>query len=76
MSTAGRVQQLSVELAASNAPNLSNTALELYYTDSTVPVSGEYKSMVTSGVVPRLHGASYAELLDQVRPGIDCYVPS
>ena len=70
------VAEVCVELAASNAPNLRNTALELYYTDSTVPVDGNFKSMLTSGVVPRLHGDTYAQLFEGIRPDIDYYVPS
>lgn len=70
------VAQVCVELAASTASNLRNTALEVYYTDSTVPVSGQFKSMMTSGETPRLHGATYAELFEGIRPDIDYYVPS
>ncbi|CAB9523930.1 Complex I intermediate-associated protein 30 domain containing protein [Seminavis robusta] len=66
--------EVAVELAASTAPNLRNTALELYYTDSTVPVDGKFKAMMNNGVVPRLHGQTYAELLQGIEPYVDYYL--
>jgi uncharacterized protein YbjT (DUF2867 family) len=66
--------QVAVELALSNAPNLKNTAIELYYTSSAQPCEGQFKSMMTDGT--RLHGNTYAELLQGIQPGIDYYVPA
>ena len=69
--------EVAVELAVSNAENLRNTALELYYADSTQPCERQFKPMMTNGVVPRLNGFStYAGLLEGVQPDIDYYVPS
>jgi len=69
--------EVAVELAASNAPNLRNTALELYYADSAQPCEGQFKSALTSGVVPRLNGYdTYDALLAGVKAGVDYYVPS
>ena len=66
--------EVAVELAVSNSANLRNTALELYYTDSTQPCERQFKSMMTSGVVPRLNGYdTYADLLAGVKPGVDYY---
>ena len=66
--------EVAVELAASNAENLRNTALELYYTDSAQPCERQFKSMMTSGVVPRLSGyGTYDELLAGVKSGVDYY---
>ena len=68
------VAQVCVELAASTAPNLRNTALEVYYADSTVPVAGQFKSMMNNPeVTPRLHGDTYAALLEGVRLNVDYY---
>jgi NAD(P)H-binding len=68
--------EVAVELVISAAPNLRNTALELYYTESTVPVAQTFKSMMSSGVVPRLHGDAYSQLFQGIQPGIDFYAPS
>jgi hypothetical protein len=68
--------EVAVELVVSAAPNLRNTALELYYTDSTLPVEQKFKSMMNSGVIPRLHGDTYSELFQGIQPGVDFYVPS
>ena len=63
--------QVAVELALSNAINLKNTAVELYYTDSAQACEGRFKPLLTNGVTPRLHGDTYQELLRGIRPGID-----
>ena len=65
--------EVAVGLALSEAPNLRNTALELYYTDSAQPCERQFKSMMTNGMVPRLHGNSYAELFQGIQPGIDFF---
>ena len=66
--------EVAVEMASSNAANLRNTALELYYTDSTQPCERQFKSMMTNGIVPRLNGyGTYAELLAGVKAGVDYY---
>jgi uncharacterized protein YbjT (DUF2867 family) len=66
--------EVSVELAVSSgATNLKNTALELYYTDSAQPCERQFKSMMTNGAVPRLHGDTYAALFQGVQPNIDYY---
>jgi len=68
--------QVAVELALSNAPNLKNTALELYYTNSAQPCEGRFKPLMTNGVVPRLHGDTYDQLFQGIQPNLDYYVPS
>lgn len=69
--------ELTIEIAASNAPNLRNTALEVFYADSTQPCGREFKSFMTNGVVPRLRGYdTYVALLEGVQPAVDYYVPS
>ncbi|KAL3913584.1 MAG: hypothetical protein SGILL_006427 [Bacillariaceae sp.] len=66
--------EVSVELALSKAANLKDTAVELYYTTSAVPVSKEFRSTLSSGVAPRLHGDSYSQLFDGIRPDVDYYI--
>lgn len=68
--------QVAVELALSNAPNLKNTALELYYSNSAQPCEGRFKPLMTNGVVPRLHGVTYGQLFQGIQPNLDYYVPS
>ncbi|KAL3902841.1 MAG: hypothetical protein SGILL_010676, partial [Bacillariaceae sp.] len=68
------VAEVCVELVHSTANNLRNTAIELYYTESVVPVSGEFKTTLTSGVAPRLHGDTYSQLFDGIQPAIDYYI--
>jgi uncharacterized protein YbjT (DUF2867 family) len=65
--------QFAVELTLSNASNLRNTAVELYYTSSVQPCEGRFKDFVTNGVVPRVHGQSYEELFAGIQPNIDYY---
>eukprot|EP00980_Cylindrotheca_fusiformis_P012810 scaffold3151_cov110-Cylindrotheca_fusiformis.AAC.8 len=62
--------EVTVELALSNAANLRNTALELYYTDSVQPCESRFKSQITDGI--RLHGETYQDLFRGVQPSIDC----
>jgi hypothetical protein len=69
------VAEVAVELAASSASNLLNTALELYYTDSAQPCEGKFKAFLTNGVSPRLHGNSYEGLFRGIQPNIDYYEP-
>jgi len=69
------VAEVSVELALSQASNLRNTALELYYTSSAVPCEGRFKLFLTNGMAPRLHGSTYGELFQNIEPGIDYYKP-
>ena len=67
--------EVSVEMAISNAPNLHNTALELYYTDSTQPCEGRFKSLLSdnSSVIHRLHGDTYKDLFEGIVPEMDYY---
>jgi hypothetical protein len=65
--------EVAVELAIDNTSNLRNTAVELYYTDSAQPCERQFKSFLTNGLVPRLHGETYAQLLGGIEPGIDYY---
>lgn len=69
------VAEVSVELALSQALNLRNTALELYYTSSAVPCEGRFKSFLTNGMASRLHGSTYDELFQNIVPDIDYYKP-
>ncbi|KAL3928039.1 MAG: hypothetical protein SGBAC_012820 [Bacillariaceae sp.] len=61
--------EATVELALTNAANVKNTALELYYTDGAQPCEGRFKSQMNDGV--RLHGATYAALFRGVQPNLD-----
>ena len=63
--------EVTVELAMSDAPNLHNTALELYYTDSVQPCEGRFKSLLSNGSVQRLHGATYDDLFRGIQPNVD-----
>ena len=73
------VAEITVELALSDAPNVKNTAVELYYTNSVVEVEGKYKPLLEvakiegspEGKQLRLHGSTYSELFQGIRPGID-----
>jgi NAD(P)H-binding len=65
--------QFAVELTLSNASNLRNTAVELYYTSSVQPCERRFKDFVTNGVAPRIHGESYGELLAGIQPNVDYY---
>jgi len=77
------VAELTVELALSEAPNVKNTAIELYYSDSVVPVEGRFKPLLKSASAStsasnggpesrlRLHGSTYRELLEGIEPNID-----
>ena len=73
------VAEVSVELALSSAPNLKNTAVELYYTNSVVEVEGAFKPLLEAAKQEgspeqqalRLHGKSYGELLEGILPEVD-----
>lgn len=65
--------QFAVELTLSNAPNLRNTAVELYYTRSVQPCEKRFKALVANGIAPRIHGQSYGELLAGIQPNVDYY---
>jgi hypothetical protein len=72
------VAEVTVELALSNAPNLRNTAIELYYKDSVVETEGKFKKLLAAetnhGVGSsklRLQGSTYSQLLEGIRSGID-----
>lgn len=67
--------EAAVELALSNSPNLRDTSLELYYTDSVQPCEGQFKPLLTNGVAPRLHGKTYSELFSGIQQNIDFYTP-
>ena len=67
--------EVSIELALRrNAPNLKNTAVELYYTDSVQACERRFKDFVNNGEAPRLHGQTYDELFSGIQPYIDYYV--
>lgn len=71
------VAEVTVELALSEVPNVKNTAIELYYTDSVVPVENRFKSLLASESSKgeasklRLHGNTYEGLLQGIRSDID-----
>ena len=76
------VAEVTVELALSNAPNLRNTAIELYYKDSVVETEGKFKKLLatetklqenggSSSSKLRLQGSTYSQLLEGIRSGID-----
>jgi hypothetical protein len=65
--------EVSVELALSTAANVQNTAVELYYTDSVQPCEKRFRSYMTNGIAPRLHGDTYDGLFQGIKPNIDYY---
>jgi len=73
------VAEATVELALSESSNVKNTAVELYYTDSIVPVEGKFNGLLQKAREEgspeynkfRLHGRTYSELIQQIRPGVD-----
>jgi uncharacterized protein YbjT (DUF2867 family) len=65
--------QATVALALSRSQNVQNTAVELYYTESAQPCERRFKALLTNGVAPRLHGATYEELFAGIQPNIDYY---
>lgn len=71
------VAEITVELALSEAPNVKNTAVELYYTDSVVPVENRFKSLLKSSSEGeqrsnlRLHGRTYSELFQGIQSNVD-----
>ncbi len=73
------VAETTVELALSKAPNLQNTAVELYNSNSVVEVQGSYKQLLAKAKIAgspenkqlRLHGTTYTELFQNIRPNID-----
>jgi nucleoside-diphosphate-sugar epimerase len=67
------VAEVAIELALSSAPNVKNTALELYYRNKVVPVDKGFKKYLENGV-DRLHGDSYEELFKGIKPNYDYLV--
>ena len=73
------VAETTVELALSNMPNLQNTAVELYYANSVVEVQGSFKKLLARAKIEgspenqqlRLHGTTYTELFQKIRPNVD-----
>ena len=70
------VAEVTVESALSEAPNVKNTAIELYYTDSVVPCEKRFKPLLASasseeGSKLRLHGTTYEALLEGIQSNID-----
>jgi len=73
------VAEMTVELALSNAPNVKNTAVELYYTDSVIEVEKKFKPLLAAAKKEgspesqqlRLHGSTYQELVKRIRSDID-----
>lgn len=70
------VAEVAVEVALSSAPNVKDTAFELYYGNKVVPVDKRYRkySQPENGAVQRLHGDSYDELFGGIVPGYDYLV--
>lgn len=66
--------EATVELTRCTNPNLRNTALELYYTDSAQPCERKFSTIFKNGEAPRLHGDSYEELFRGIKPDIDYFV--
>ena len=65
--------EVAVELALSSAPNVKNTAIELYYRNKVVSVDKGFKKYLDEGV-DRLHGESYEELFKQIKANYDYLV--
>lgn len=67
--------EVAVEAALSQSPALQNTSFELYYTDSTQPCEGRFKSLLQNGEAARIHGGLYAELFTQLKRDGEYHVP-
>lgn len=73
------VAEATVELALSDSPNVKNTAVELYYSDSVLEVEGKFKPLLAAAKIDgspenkklRLHGKTYSELFSGIRPDVD-----
>ena len=65
----------SVALATSISTNLYNTALEHYYEESVTPCEGKFAKLLQTNASPRYHGSTYADILQQVQPNVDYYIP-
>lgn len=59
--------------AGSSTPNLRNTALELYYTESVTACEGRFARLLQTNAAPRYHGATYARLIQHVQSNVDYY---
>ncbi|KAL7500631.1 hypothetical protein ACHAWT_011263 [Skeletonema menzelii] len=69
------VAEVAVELALSYAPNVKNTACELYYRNKVVPVDKGFKKYLQDGSgLDRLYGESYDELFMGIKPNYDYLV--
>ncbi len=69
------VAEVAVELALSSAPNVKNTACELYYRNKVVPVDKGFKKYLQDGAdLDRLYGESYDELFQRIKPNYDYLV--
>lgn len=66
--------EAAVELALCDAPNVRDTALELYYADTAQPCEGRLKALLKNDAVSRLHGDSYQELFRGIQPDVDFFV--
>ena len=68
-----------MELALSNAPNVRNTAVELYYKDSIREVEGRFKPLLEAAKRDgspeheklRLQGSTYFDLFRGIRSDVD-----
>ena len=67
------VAEVSVEMALSSAPNVQNTAFELYYKNNVVPVDKKYRKYANAdnGLVQRLSGETYDELFSGIKAKYD-----
>ncbi|KAL7479417.1 hypothetical protein ACHAW6_005150 [Cyclotella cf. meneghiniana] len=67
------VAEVSVEMALSSAPNIQNTAFELYYKNNVVPVDKKYRKYLDpdNGVVKRLTAITYDELFSGIKANYD-----
>ena len=68
--------QVAIEAALSAAPNVRNTSFELYYTSSVQPCETRFKTLLSNGEFPRLHGDSYKALFRSIKPDGEYMVPT
>ena len=77
--------EVAVETAISPSSNVKNTSFEVYYTDSTQPCEGRFKTYLNNNnnnnsgdsapTIARIHGETYSQLFDQLKKDGTYFVP-
>mmetsp|Transcript_56449 Transcript_56449/g.136998 ORF Transcript_56449/g.136998 Transcript_56449/m.136998 type:complete len:435 (-) Transcript_56449:166-1470(-) len=75
--------EVAVETAISQSSHVKNTSFEVYYTESTQPCEGRFKTYLKDNdssdaaeTISRIHGETYSQLLDQLKKDGTYFVPS